>query len=142
MAILLYYPTKASPTTTITLNPALCSITRTEESPIGQVMEIAGSGREYVRSITANVVEFWYLDIMDMHEADAGSFEGITSLRAFIRSTLVYMENTFELEDDDGDTLVVRYISGLASLVEGGGLQRPQSRASKFSGTLLFRKTL
>ena len=136
MAILLRHPTAGGPTTTVTLNPAACTIARKSRMPIQQI-EIAVSGREWVRELSTNIEEIWELDIIQLAEADDVTYvgdDGWTTLRSFIETTLDYHANTFDLTDDDGVTLSCRYLRGLQQITE--------VRKGRYAGTLVFRKTL
>lgn len=139
--ILFSYPTAAAPTTELTFNPALVSVTRTRPMPI-QVMEVAVSGVEYVQQLSSNIEEIWEVDFDELHQATSGSYAGFDALKSFIQTTVGYMLNTFEVTDADGDSIICRYMRGLADMIEGGGRSRPQSRASQYSGPVLVRKTL
>ena len=138
----LYFPNKTTTTVSVALNPTSAEITRKEDSPVGQSIEIAASGRDYARATSTNVQEVWYMDVKELQETDATPFDSWTTLKSFIQLTLNYMMNTFELEDTDGDLLLARYVRGLPSIIESGGQRNPRGRRYHFSGTLVFRKVL
>lgn len=142
MPVFLYFPTKVAPTTTITLRASNVSFTRKENRPVGQTMEIAASGREYVRKISSNQTDTWPMDIQLLPSADEGSNQGKDSLQAFIQTTLDYMMNTCEVEDPEGNLITARYVRGLESLREEGGAGQTRTRAEQWSGTIIWRKTL
>ena len=56
--------------------------------------------------------------------------------------TITFSQSTFEITDADSDTLIVRYMRGLETFVEGGDQSRLNARQTQFFGTLVCRKTL
>ena len=135
-------PTAGAPTASLQFRESLVSITRKRPTPIQQI-EVAVSGKEFVRTLSANIEEIWEIDFSLLHEADDGTANGFTALKGFITSTSTgasHSENTFEVTDADGDTLVGRYIRGIENFEEGGIRQR--GKATRFNGSIVFRKTI
>ena len=135
------FPTAALPTASVVFRPSLVSITRKRAFPVQQ-MEIAVSGKEWIRELNTNVEEIWEIDFLHLHETDSGIYNGFTALDAFIRTTINFSQFTFEITDADFDTLIVRYMRGLETFEEGGGRGRPDARTKQYFGTLVCRKTL
>lgn len=143
MPITLYFPTKAAPTSTVVLRAGVAKITRKQESPVGQSLEVAASGREYPRATTTNRQEIWPIDLEYLPTDDEPvTYHGKNTLHSFISLTLNNIMNPCEVEDDLGNTIIARYIRGIESLREGGARQGDANTATQWFGTITFRKVL
>ena len=146
MPVTLYFPTKAAPTATVTLSASVASITRKERAAVGQAVQLAASGKEYVRKITSNENEVWPMELVYLPTDDltTGSLitDGKTTLENFILTTLDSMMNTCEVEDPDGNIRTMRYMRGLSTLREGGGQGNTQRTKDQWFGTITWRKVL
>lgn len=143
MPVSLYFPTKAAPSQTITLRAGMAQITRKERRPIGRTTEFAASGRDYVRKISANIEELWPIDVFYLPTNDIPpTYQGKSALVSFIENTLDFNMQTCEIEDPEGFTIVARYLRGLETLREGGGVGETESTKDQWFGTLTFRKTI
>jgi len=143
--ILLEHP-PSNPQAILYLDPTLVLITDKDTEPIQQ-LEVALSGRLYVRELSANLEESWRLDISALPTADqpggpGGTRAGYVSLVNYLQGTLGYAKEQSRVVDSDGNELVGRFVSGFDSFIEGGGRTRPQFKKGQWFGELIFRKDL
>ena len=131
MPITLAYPS-TNPTAIVTLRASLAALVSPQLSFVQQV-HVAAGGKSFVFSPNSTPVEnhILPLDLINLFETDEDGFSGFATLRAFIRTTLQASANLCRLTDEDMDTYVVRYLSGLESMREGFFQQ--------WSGQLIFR---
>ena len=132
------YPNRSSPTSTLTFNPTLVKLVQPQPQPI-QMRRRSLSGKIYVFTLSTNIEESLPCEFEDLHESDIAGLSGFNSLDTFIRTTVAFSSNTFDLDDPDGDQYTVRYMGGLESFREAEGRSRVGTR---WTGTILLEVEL
>jgi hypothetical protein len=130
MSHVLYYPSVGTPTYTITLHPALVRINDHGNAEPAQRLLEAQDFTQYVFQVSGNVRKLFQVEITDLHEADWGSFSGLTSLYTFFATRTIFGLNPFDFTHDDGITFTVRLIAPFWQFME--------TQKARHTGSLTF----
>ena len=107
MSHLFRYPTAASPSSTVTLHPALVLIQRENIRPIQRLLR-APDGTHWFFQLTPNRLQRYEVTVTDLPLANFTSFSGYQALKDFFDGITNWMERSFDMTHTDGLTLPVR----------------------------------
>lgn len=94
--------------TTLTFRPGNLQATRVPTAPRQRRVESVDRG-VFTTEVAAKDTQRIIIEIVQLPEADEGSYSGYSSLRTFIRSTVNYAASKFVFTDTDGDAWTVRF---------------------------------
>lgn len=109
MSHILRWPNAGAPSVTVTFNPARVTIQDQNIEPVQRYLE-AADGTQLVFVLSSNRKQTYEMIVEGLHSVTSGGFSGYNALLDFFQTTTNWMEKTFQLTHDDGETVTVRIV--------------------------------